>query len=441
LNTDDYPIAMASPATTTDPPIGRMSYAQSVQRPPSNSTVTRTITPKKVWRRGTGPRSVFFPVDETLFSVPDFFRMARQSFPVGAGLGTATHRENSLVFIEMFLSSDDLCERACNEGVSIGTHTVFATRPLSPDAEVTTVFLTKLPCYVPTPELEDEVRVYMSQFGRVLETTFFTEPNGGWFQGRGKVVLDTAGVENNFEPLVHNLHLPDSDASFHATWKSMPVYCRYCHENGHNRLDCPVLPANSRHCFTCNEKGHMARNCPRLPPSTSQKKRKMTIAAPPATIPKQATTPKQAINSSSSSNPFDVLVQEELSEWADATYIGEPVGTPLPAILSPATAKISTAMDVTMAETISSSTTGSASMMLDLRERPTSPMFGPSSANTPSSLHVPSSQESVSHLLEDTVSSLAKRSQSLPEAIASQPSTLKTVRRGSRIRKAPVRYE
>ncbi|GAB5585796.1 hypothetical protein Unana1_00696 [Umbelopsis nana] len=279
-----------------------MSYAQSVQRSPSNSTVTRTITPKKVWRRGTGPPSVFFPVDETLFSVPVFFRMARQSFPVGAGLGTATHRENGLVFIEMFLSSDDLCERACNDGVSIGTHTVFATRPVSPDAEVTTVFLTKLPCYVPIPELEDEVRVYMGQFGRVLETTFFTEPNGGWFQGRGKVVLDTAGVENT---LVHNLHLPDSDASFHATWKSMP-------------------------------------------------KRKTTIATPPATIPKQATTPKQAINSSSSSNPFDVLVQEELSEWADATYISEPVGTPLPTILSPATAKISTAMDVTMGETISS---------------------------------------------------------------------------------------
>ncbi|GAB5585631.1 hypothetical protein Unana1_00531 [Umbelopsis nana] len=239
--------------------------------------------------------------------------MARQSLPVGAGLG-ATHRENGLVLIEMFVNSDDLCEKACHDGISVGTHTVFATRPLPPDAEVITVFLTKLPCYVPTPEFEDEVRSYMDQFARVLETTFFTEPNGGWFQGRGKVVLDTTGVENNFEHLVLNLHLPGSDASFHATWKSMVIW-----------------PATAHAC--------------------------------PIDFPKEAEDDRYSPIGYDPENGYRQLPLQQSFRC------------PRSERAHPATPKISTAMDVTMAETLSSSTTGSASMMLDLRERPTSPML------------------------------------------------------------------
>ncbi|GAB5587762.1 hypothetical protein Unana1_02662 [Umbelopsis nana] len=52
----------------------------------------------------------------------------------------------------------------------------------------------------------------------------------------------------------------------------------------------------------------------------------------------------------------------------------------------PATLKISTAM-MLLRPTISSSTAGSTSMMLDLRERPTSPIFGPSAINVETAVY------------------------------------------------------
>ncbi|GAB5586392.1 hypothetical protein Unana1_01292 [Umbelopsis nana] len=124
----------------------------------SPSIIPATPTPKTVWGRGTRPRAVSFLSMRHLSQYLKF-----------SGDPANPSRRVMMVYLLAYA--------------------VFATSPPPPDAEFVTFFLTKPPCYVHTPELEDEIRGYIGQFGHVLKSTLFTEPNGGWFQCRGKVVL------------------------------------------------------------------------------------------------------------------------------------------------------------------------------------------------------------------------------------------------------------
>lgn len=42
----------------------------------------------------------------------------------------------------------------------------------------------------------------------------------------------------------------------------MPVYCKYCHNTGHNAMAYPASPSGRRVCYRCLERGHLRIDCP-----------------------------------------------------------------------------------------------------------------------------------------------------------------------------------
>ncbi|CDH49869.1 predicted protein [Lichtheimia corymbifera JMRC:FSU:9682] len=82
----------------------------------------------------------------------------------------------------------------------------------------------------------------------------------------------------------------------YATWKRMPLYCRYCHTAGHTRLSCPNKP--QPRCYYCQNLGHIKANCPvrqnqlssdtNVTPAHSDrnlKRHRVVSPPPPATAP------------------------------------------------------------------------------------------------------------------------------------------------------------
>ncbi|KAG0173034.1 hypothetical protein DFQ30_009051 [Apophysomyces sp. BC1015] len=79
------------------------------------------------------------------------------------------------------------------------------------------------------------------------------------------MVLDChrPGGEQVYVPLQHHIPWKSSQDGFYATWKNMPLHCMFCHQQGHNRNDCPLPPINKVVCYNCDEKGHIQSTCPR----------------------------------------------------------------------------------------------------------------------------------------------------------------------------------
>ncbi|KAI8327121.1 hypothetical protein BD560DRAFT_309347, partial [Blakeslea trispora] len=46
------------------------------------------------------------------------------------------------------------------------------------------------------------------------------------------------------QTLDHNIPwCEDSNDVFHATWRNMPTWCRYCHQTNHTKFECDKAKA------------------------------------------------------------------------------------------------------------------------------------------------------------------------------------------------------
>lgn len=96
---------MASLGPISDPsPPARMSYSQSVKSSQLDSRQSDNNRNKTDWRGGTGPRSVFFSLDESIVPSSVFYKETRKALPIGIGLAMKTHKENGSVVAKVFLN-------------------------------------------------------------------------------------------------------------------------------------------------------------------------------------------------------------------------------------------------------------------------------------------------------------------------------------------------
>ena len=442
---------MASPGTSTAQPPARMLYSQTVRQ--DHNTSNESINNNKVWRRGTGPRSVFFLFDENIFPPDEFYLAARKAFPGDIGRGMHTRRERgSTVVAEIFFSTDSYCEKAVTEGITVGGRRLLGSRPLPPDSEVLKVALSDVPLHYSMEEIQQNVADSMSKYGCILDMNLFTTSQGGWFKGRGVVYLDVGNTSQNYQDLAHTIPWPSGSESFHATWKSMPVYCRYCHEEGHNISDCPKKRRSVPLCWTCNEPGHIASKCPRDPPAPISKRRKTPLLrqVAPTHDGNLNKPPTHSINSFSPlsiDEPEDDVVDDEdivipAKNVEEAQHIADPSNSAAGGSACPINIDLldSPEHPTYIQSSVSISSIDSYLMEVDSNDTEVapSPTSSPSSSNTLTSIPIP--RDSDSHHWDDTVSSLAKKA-SLSSPPAERLDVTMATRRSTRIRKSPVRYE
>jgi hypothetical protein len=89
------------------------------------------------------------------------------------------------------------------------------------------------------------------------QITLFNDPVGVWFRGMGAMYLNVSDLKREDSPLSDSISLAHSDSTCHATWSSMPVYCRYCHKDDHNRLELPIRSQTVRRCWNCGDPSHI----------------------------------------------------------------------------------------------------------------------------------------------------------------------------------------
>jgi hypothetical protein len=300
-----------------------LSYSRAVKKnlfalPVGKSPIAtgmKPVTHKRVWLRSSEEFTIFFDTAPIKCSPGVFHRAMRAQFPIGVGLGIHTRREQGRVFYEIALSTKHACDTACDQGVTIeGTlHTPF--RGLPADKEVLTVYLKKIPM-VDEATLTQQLKTSLGRFGEVSELILYHESNGNWFNGEGLAVLynyhpDSLGAKEDsqgdrqgadlipvseFEPLMHKIDF-DGTRTYYATWKSMPLTCRYCHEDGHSRGDCPERQKSLR-CYGCGSFGHIRLQCPKnLGP----------LPEPPRSVPLPTSQVSSSIPTSSTMEVSDVL--------------------------------------------------------------------------------------------------------------------------------------
>lgn len=121
--------------------------------------------------------------------------------------------------------------------------------------------LTNIPI-LPQAEVDEGLTKTLEPFGRILDLCLFKEANGDWFLGRGYVYLEfPTKDERKAKSLTHIIPWNDNECVIYGTWQRMGVYCRYCHEKGHVRADCPKR--RQIRCYNCHGLGHIKAHCPR----------------------------------------------------------------------------------------------------------------------------------------------------------------------------------
>ncbi|KAI8328101.1 hypothetical protein BC941DRAFT_445596 [Chlamydoabsidia padenii] len=262
-----FPLSQGSTSTSTPPSLQMESSYR--------------IPHKRAWLRSSEAFTVFFDTSNLKCTPGTFHRLLRSAFPPPVGLGLRSVRDKGTLYYEISLASEEACIEACTKGLEVeGTiHTPF--RGLPNDKEILAVYLKNIPL-LSEEKIHETLRQTLGQFGDVEEIILYREPNGNWFMGEGMAILgnvhpasfvssgeenNTSGMQSNsgghsmVAPLTHKIDWGDGQRMFYASWKSMPLVCRYCHESGHSRADCPVKKTTLR-CFRCNKVGHIRAECP-----------------------------------------------------------------------------------------------------------------------------------------------------------------------------------
>lgn len=324
------------------------SYARAVkknlfnldqpQATPVASSSPTFIRHQRAWLRGSESHSIFFDTANLKCSPGVFHRLLREAFPRGVGLGLHSVRDKGKHFYEISLASDGACDAACADGLRIDGVMHYPFKALPRDKEVIAVYLKNIPL-VNIETIKSHLNTSLSRFGTVEELILYHENNGDWFLGEGMAVLgdvhpssltpdnaspnldaemenENSNADSTLEPLTHKIDWGDGSRYFYASWKSMPLTCRYCHESGHSRADCPVKKTTLR-CFRCQKVGHIRLECP----DTYKSAPKVKPVESTEDLTKSTVQAKDVHDSVDEDSHPDTM--SELADFEDSDYLDE----------------------------------------------------------------------------------------------------------------------
>ncbi|KAG1369121.1 hypothetical protein G6F61_012609 [Rhizopus arrhizus] len=203
---------------------------------------------------------------------------------------------------------------------------VYPRAALGESAKVVNLKLTHLPM-LPAEEVKKGLAKSLAVFGDIMDVGISTDTATGFFMGTGYAVLNiqqdpSAFDVQKFQTLSHQISWCESpDDFFHATWNNMPTWCRYCHKEGHTKIECPQSRARII-CYSCHQNGHRSFECPRKNLSISAYKKRdrksyqTSLPAPSLSLDQTATTPD------TDDDPDDFEYQEEGGEDMSITSEG-----------------------------------------------------------------------------------------------------------------------
>jgi hypothetical protein len=146
--------------------------------------------------------------------------------------------------------------------------------------------------------------------------------------GTGYVVLDISQKgDKQFQPLHHRISWREDDKeSFRAAWDNMPMWCRYCHHEGHTKFNCSDAKARIL-CYACHEKGHRSFECPKKTTSESITTKKIRKSYRTRVTPQLTQSQNREVSDDGSeSDPFDQDYEPSVKSDAGSTVSMEEAG-------------------------------------------------------------------------------------------------------------------
>ncbi|KAL0087482.1 hypothetical protein J3Q64DRAFT_1658594, partial [Phycomyces blakesleeanus] len=115
-------------------------------------------------------------------------------------------------------------------------------------------------------------KLVLSCTGAFSMVEFAASPIFKHFLGTEYAILDTHPTDSweEYPRMSHNIQWMDTSDGFHTTTSTMPIWCRYCHADNHDRQSCPKRPANKRQCWICDQTGHVRDQCPQAQAKNSR---------------------------------------------------------------------------------------------------------------------------------------------------------------------------
>ncbi|KAI9003754.1 hypothetical protein CLU79DRAFT_714307, partial [Phycomyces nitens] len=223
------------------------------------------VMPSHVWRNGRSPGSVIFDVTgRKSITQEGLIELVHDQYPFCHCI--LFHKDGPRRLLEINFSPQNNMDtqQACQTGLHFPNEntTVLATSGLETGAIIQCVCLSRLPIF-DLSDLLYGLQASLVPYGRVLDVGICREPKFQTFLGTGYTILDIHPTKSGekYPRMPHNIQWMDTTDGFHTTMSSMPIWCQYCHADGHDHQNCPESPANKRQCWNCNQSGHVRDQC------------------------------------------------------------------------------------------------------------------------------------------------------------------------------------
>ncbi|CAO0796326.1 unnamed protein product [Mucor circinelloides] len=171
--------------------------------------------------------------------------------------------KNKQRYIEIY-PNEEIEQRFLTEGVlyDLGSSKVqlFPCKSVNGEGKLIQVNLTDIPFFHKDQLLHD-LKEVMGHFGTLLDIGLNYEQPMGWFMGSDYAIIQQL-LGEVYPKLSHTITWTNgSDNEFcHAPFPDMPIWCRYCHDEGHTKFECKKALAHII-CYNCDLSGHRQADC------------------------------------------------------------------------------------------------------------------------------------------------------------------------------------
>ncbi|CAO3653343.1 unnamed protein product [Mucor fragilis] len=142
----------------------------------------------------------------------------------------------------------------------------------------------------------------------------------GWFMGTGYAIIQQ--LPNATYPILHHSITGQTDTNAeefcHATFPDVATWCRYCHEEGHTKFECPKALARII-CYNCDKAGHRQDTCSQPKKGSSDREFKKARKTPVTISSTEANKSQWAPNNTKNSDIAEQQSQEKQQRQAQQT--------------------------------------------------------------------------------------------------------------------------